>query len=502
MIQQDPEFSPGSLFKLRRLPDAPSAPLWRWFYPLLALGFAARTTIAVVSDVPLHFDEVMQYLEQAHRIVFGYGIVPWEYREGTRSWIVPGFISGILSGLQSLGMTRPAIYVPAVKIVFCILSMTIPAGMYLFGRIYLGERSARFALVLGCFWYELVLFAHKPLTTFIATALIFLALSLAVERNRFITALIAGATVALAIAVRIQMTPVLIVAMAVIFFSYSARQRLAFGVGITLAILSIGLLDQYTWGHWWHSYYRNIELNLFQGVAAGFGTEPIFRYLAWLLIASGGLFYLALASAATRWRSNWFLLTMTILILGVHSAIGHKEYRFIFMLLPFWLMMLAYLLAAIKPWQARLLASATAFVAIMGITHQLPRQEKVYLAIGYTVHDFLDRRSDRQAYLHLNKDESFTGLIDLANHWSISGGYYYLHRKLPIYDQSLFQTHLRDKPLDKYASHILTKKDVESIPGFRPDRTFISSNDGELRLWQRIEKDVNQYYWNSYEINQ
>ena len=186
MIQKDPEFSPGSLFKLRRLPDAPSAPLWRWFYPLLALGFAARTTIAVVSDVPLHFDEVMQYLEQAHRIVFGYGIVPWEYREGTRSWIVPGFISGILSGLQSLGMTRPAIYVPAVKIVFCILSMTIPAGMYLFGRIYLGERSARFALVLGCFWYELVLFAHKPLTTFIATALIFLALSLAVERNRFI----------------------------------------------------------------------------------------------------------------------------------------------------------------------------------------------------------------------------------------------------------------------------------------------------------------------------
>ena len=125
-----------------------------------------------------------------------------------------------------------------------------------------------------------------------------------------------------------------------------------------------------------------------------------------------------------------------------------------------------------------------------------------HLAIGYTVHDFLDRRSDRQAYLHLNKDESFTGLIDLANHWSISGGYYYLHRKLPIYDQSLFQTHLRDKPLDKYASHILTKKDVESIPGFRPDRTFISSNDGELRLWQRIEKDVNQYYWNSYEINQ
>ena len=141
-------------------------------------------------------------------------------------------------------------------------------------------------------------------------------------------------------------------------------------------------------------------------------------------------------------------------------------------------------------------------VAVLGIAHQLPRQADVYLAIGYTVHDFLDRRSDRQAYLHLSGDESFTGLIDLANHWSISGGYYYLHRELPNYDRSLFQAHLQDKPLAEYASHILTTKDVEDIPGFTPDRTFISHNDGELVLWRRTDNNVDQYYWNSYEINQ
>ena len=73
--------------------------LWCWFFPVLALGFAARVAVAIISDVPLHYDEVMQYLEQAHRLVFGYGIVPWEYREGTRSWIVPGFIAGILYGM-------------------------------------------------------------------------------------------------------------------------------------------------------------------------------------------------------------------------------------------------------------------------------------------------------------------------------------------------------------------------------------------------------------------
>ncbi len=34
-----------------------------------------------------HSDEFGQYLEQAHRLVFGYGLVPWEYRADMRSWL-------------------------------------------------------------------------------------------------------------------------------------------------------------------------------------------------------------------------------------------------------------------------------------------------------------------------------------------------------------------------------------------------------------------------------
>ena len=38
-------------------------------------------------------DEVHQSLEQAHRLVFGYGFVPWEYQLGARSWILPGLLA-------------------------------------------------------------------------------------------------------------------------------------------------------------------------------------------------------------------------------------------------------------------------------------------------------------------------------------------------------------------------------------------------------------------------
>jgi hypothetical protein len=51
----------------------------------------ASTVNAIRMAVPLpapgiHYpDEVMQSLEQAHRLVFGYGLVPREFRDGARS---------------------------------------------------------------------------------------------------------------------------------------------------------------------------------------------------------------------------------------------------------------------------------------------------------------------------------------------------------------------------------------------------------------------------------
>ena len=469
---------------------------------MLILGFSARVGIALSSDVPLHYDEVMQYLEQAHRVVYGYGIVPWEYREGTRSWLVPGFISGILYGLKVLGSDRPELYINAVKIVFCAISLLIPAGMYLFSRVHFGEQSARIALVLGCFWYELVVFAHKPLTTFVATALFFLALALVVRNSRPVYALFAAMAFTLAIAVRIQIAPAVALLMAVAMINYPRRQKQWFGFGVLVVVFSVGILDEISWGGWWRTYYKNIELNLFRDVASAFGTQPWYQYTVWLLLASAGMFYVALGWAAVRFKKYGLLLICVLVIVTLHGLIGHKEYRFVFLVIPLWLMITADLLASLKVWQSLTLKTVLAFICVAGITNHLPWQEKVYLAIGYTVHDFLDRRSDRQAYLHLSKDDTVTGVIDLTSHWSISGGYYYLHKKVPLYDRSLYKAQLQDRSLANYASHILTTNPVTDIPGFERIDTFTSRNNGEVILWHRTEDIGAQYVWENYVLNQ
>ena len=58
------------------------------FWTILAIGLALR--VAAFNPYAAHHpDESIQYLEQAHRIVFGYGVVPWEFRYFIRSWLIP-----------------------------------------------------------------------------------------------------------------------------------------------------------------------------------------------------------------------------------------------------------------------------------------------------------------------------------------------------------------------------------------------------------------------------
>ena len=58
---------------------------WKYLLPILALAFAARATVALSGDFVMHPDEIMQYLEPAHRLAFGSGAVFWEYHYGARS---------------------------------------------------------------------------------------------------------------------------------------------------------------------------------------------------------------------------------------------------------------------------------------------------------------------------------------------------------------------------------------------------------------------------------
>ena len=309
---------------------------WNHLPLVLALAFAVRAAVALSGDFVLHPDEIMQYLEPAHRLVFGAGITFWEYFYGARSWLVPGLVAGVLALFDTVGLGQPQWYVGGVELTFCAISLAIPAGMYFFARHHFSEAAARVALLAGAFWYELAGFAHKPMTEFVATAALVPVLALCVRpaglRERSVWP-VAGLAV-LAAAVRLQYAPFALVLLGVVFLRSQSKMRLA--LAAAGLVLAVGVFDAVTWDSGlFHSYVTNVRYNLVLGPLRA-GESPPWQYLEWLAIAGAGL---AVPCVALLRPGRYaFLLALIVLVIAIHSMQEHKEYRFVFVVVPLWLL--------------------------------------------------------------------------------------------------------------------------------------------------------------------
>ena len=214
-------------------PAPPEERPWKFLLPVLALAFVARAAIALSGDFVLHPDEVMQYLEPAHRLVFGNGVTYWEYFYGARSWLVPGLVAGVLKLFDIVGLGQPFWYVGGVKLVFCAISLLIPAGMYFFARWHFGETVARVSLLMGAFWYELVGFAHKPMTEFVATALLMSLLALCVRpaSDKLRMVLTAALLAVLVAAIRVQYAPLALTGTRPVLLAHGEEDAACAGCG-------------------------------------------------------------------------------------------------------------------------------------------------------------------------------------------------------------------------------------------------------------------------------
>jgi len=56
---------------------------------LLSLALILRLVVTFEFPNINHPDEIYQTIEQALRLTTGAGIVPWEFKRGIRSWVLP-----------------------------------------------------------------------------------------------------------------------------------------------------------------------------------------------------------------------------------------------------------------------------------------------------------------------------------------------------------------------------------------------------------------------------
>ena len=536
-------------------PQAPAEPVWKLLWPVLALAFAARAAVALSGDFILHPDELMQYLEQGHRLAFGNGILYWEFFYGARSWLTPALIAGVLKLFDAVGLGEPVWYVGGVKLAFCAISLLIPAGMYFFARRHFDETAARVALLAGAFWYELVGFAHKPLTGFTATAVLMVLLALCVRPSphRPGMAWLAGLLAVLAAAIRMQYAPLALALLGLYFLRAGqgatpaplgpmavSRKGATPGEGVTqgqgatpgkgligaraqlvlaavVCFLAVGVLDAVTWdGGPFHSYLTNIRFNVALSEVEGSSDSPAYQYLWWLALAGAGLGALCFVAALRDLRRYGLLLSLIALVLVLHSAQAHKEYRFIFAIIPLWLLVGAGVVArlalpagpappaarvASRPVRVYAVAGAVfAGVSLAGILNVLPWQHRVYEG-AYTPRGIVIRFIRGQdpvfrAYRYLAEAPGVEAVWHVDRHYHSLPGYYYLHRKIPFYDVATGYgngIHKDPETIRASASHLVSGDPDVSVPGYTLEKAF-----GGIRILRREGDEPPIRWWRDF----
>ena len=494
-------------------PSPPDERPWKFLLPMLAVAFVARAAIALSGDFVLHPDEIMQYLEPAHRLVFGNGVTYWEYFYGARSWLVPGLVAGVLKLFDIVGLGQPFWYVGGVKLVFCAISLLIPAGMYFFARWHFGETAARVALLMGAFWYELVGFAHKPMTEFVATALLVSLLALCVRPapDKLRVVLAVAVLAVLVAAIRVQYAPLALLVLGLFFLRTGKKMQLA--LAAATVFVAVGVFDAITWdGGLFHSYIVNIRVNLSLGDLRA-GESPAWQFLYWLLIANMGLVALCILVLPDL-RRYGFLLMLIALTLLIHSIQSHKEYRFIFVVIPLWLLIgadfVVWFASRASEGRSRMLlgptslvlAASFAAVSLAGILNALPYQDRVYRAYSKEtgIVGFL-RNQDPifAAYRYLASAPEVSAVWQVDRPYFNLPGYYYLHRAIPFYDANTGHLIFADpkeievEEIVASVSHIVSADPATSVPGYSVEKTF-----GSIRVLRRDADEPAIRQWQEY----
>lgn len=327
---------------------------------VLPLAALAQFICAMVLGGRLHPDETHQYLEVAHRFVWGYGARAHEWHSGMRNVVAPGAVAAVFALARSLGVEEPRAYVGLVHVVVGALSLVVVACAYdLVARVDRG-RAYTVALVLAL-WLPWSNLAFRTLGETFSVITLMVALRAWERPSRHDFAV--GAWLALGFALRYPAGVFMVPFAASYALRRDARGLARWSLGVALVVAALGVVDHLAWGRPWHSVLAYADFNLVRDRARiDYGSRPAWFYLACLV----GLSPFALLAAAARgatWRRGGMTLVAALTYLAVMSALAHKEPRFFLTVVPVLVTAAGLVAPAWSPRASRALVAACALHA-------------------------------------------------------------------------------------------------------------------------------------------
>jgi len=410
---------------------------------ILVLAFVLRVGAAVAFPNMEVSDETFATREAAHRLAYGYGLINPDWREGLRSWVFPAFLAGVMRVTDWMGAGSSG-YLLGIMIVLSLISLTTVWFSFMWAYRTSGIVAAIIAAGTSAIWYELVYYGPKAFYEVVGAHVLLPGLYLGAfgesipERKRlFLSGLLCG----LALALRPPLAPAVVFA-AIAFSLKNPRVRLpAIAAGILAPVVVFGIVDAFTWSYPFHSFISFFRVNVVNGaqttgvqvsrqwiVESGW-YRPWYWFLPVLAKRLGPLVLIALIGV----RRSPFLGWVALLILLTHSIVGHKEFRFIYPIIPIAVTLaglgIAEMLSALKA-RSHLLRSV-ATTCVVGLIPCVC----ISAALAWFFPLWSRYSGSLIAFQNLSRDANVCGvaLVGPEVDPTIGGGYTYLHRNVPIF---------------------------------------------------------------------
>ena len=461
---------------------------WITLAVLLLAAFASRLAAAIWLPSIHHPDEIFQALEQAHRVVFGYGMVPWEFRDGARSWLLAGALTIPMWIGDQLAPGTLA-YQHFARALIAAISASIPAVGYWWCRRF-GPTHALLAGLSLLIWFELIYYGSKTLSEIIAGAFLFAGVLLCSDPRDAQSArrvLTAGFLLGAAFAFRFHLAPA--IAMAALWMARGDLRRtwplLLAGGALPVAVL--GIADWLTWSVPFNSIINNFHANIIEGRSHIYGTSPWHWYAGQFVSRWGAAALVLAALALLGARKQPLPLLVALIIVVSHSAIAHKEYRFLYPAIPLFIISAALGAAQIcrfiaqrqgRPWGVVLPVLILVTWGGTSLALALAAPNRVEWTRGHAGLELM-RRAGQDARC---------GIALLGAGWDMTGGYFSIHRDIPLH--LLYEANRADWDPASFDVWIAPEGWLERQPlaaGFQPRTCQVQNAHGfeYLCLWQR-----------------
>ena len=446
---------------MTRLVHAPSMPLSRPAQVLLlvpmALGLLLRLRL-IGSDAGIFWpDEIYQSFEPAHALVFGHGLIPWEFIDGARNWALPGLVAFVMKVCAVFGADQPTQYIPAVKGLFALMSVGTAWGTSRLARsVGADELPAAACASIFSLAAPVLYFAPRAMSENATVLPLVWGLALVLDRARVDEAFgaspsvyarrllwLGGSLLGLAVLFRLQSA---VVCIGVVGVLAARKQWKALrDVSLVLAVWAFlfGALDAFTWSHapnakwggWFHSAVVYLRFNLIEGKAAGWGVAPWYFFAQRLWTSMPFITALLVGGLVLSVRRAPALIALALLFFALHSASPHKEYRFILPMLPMLAALVAVGVTSLSIERLRQVGMGLVVVAslVSAATHESLTFGQLGQYPGRDADSAWDDNGPiNRLMLVASAQADLCGLFTPV-HPAWMGGATYLHRKAPLF---------------------------------------------------------------------